>query len=130
MVFDFHIYGRWRCTSGISINANEPDLQVVLIPVYLLLFAGKLIPFQFSAFIETLIVFIILPFLLATATRLVLRKIKSREWTNALFDTVFSPIQLFSLAIVIFAMFAGQTKIIIDNFNTLSLVPPRQGILH
>lgn len=107
---------------GLALMPTNLILQVVLIPVYLLLFAGKLIPFPFSAFIETLIVFIILPFLLATTTRLVLGKLKSREWTNALFDTVLSPIQLFSLAIVIFAMFAGQTKIIIDNFNTLSLV--------
>ena len=111
----------------------KAGVETLIIALFVLLGVKSWIanfPFQFSAFIETLIVFIILPFLLATATRLVLRKIKSREWTNALFDTVFSPIQLFSLAIVIFAMFAGQTKIIIDNFNTLSLVPPRQGILH
>lgn len=107
---------------GLALMPTNLILQVVLIPVYLLLFAGKLIPFQFSAFIETVMVFIIFPFLLATTTRWVLRKIKGQEWTNTLFDTVLSPIQVFSLAIVIFAMFAGQTKIIVDNFNTLSLV--------
>lgn len=107
---------------GLALMPTNLILQVVLIPVYLLLFAGKLIQFQFSAFIETLIIFIIFPFLLATATRWAHRKIKNQKWTNTLFNTVLSPIQLFSLAIVIFAMFAGQTQIIIDNFNILSLV--------
>ena len=107
---------------GLALLPTNLILQILLLPVYLLLFAGKIIPFQFGAFLETLLVFILLPFILAMLTRWILTKIKTHQWAHKFIDTILSPFQLITLTVVLFVMFAGQTKIILDNIGPLSLV--------
>lgn len=107
---------------GLALLPTNLILQILLLPVYLLLFAGQIVPFQFGAFIETLLVFIVLPFILALLTRWILSTIKTHEWAHNFIDTILSPLQLTTLVAVLFTMFAGQTKVILDNIGPLSLV--------
>ncbi len=95
-------------------------LQIILIPVYLWLFAGELIPFQIGALVETMVVFVFIPFLLAGLTRWGLKK--RSESSGKAIDRWVGPMQMVTLVIVIFSMFAGQTQVIIDNFGPLSLI--------
>lgn len=97
-------------------------LQVLLIPVYLVLFAGKAVPFQFHALIETMLIFIILPFLFAGLTRFFLRNIKGEDGANEVIEKILSPFQLITLTLVLFTMFAGQTHTILDNVGPLTFV--------
>jgi ACR3 family arsenite efflux pump ArsB len=100
-------------------------LQVALIPIYLILFTGRLVPFQFQAFFETLIIFIVLPFIAAVFTRAVLGRIRNPAWADEIIDTILSPFQLTVLALVLLVMFAGQTRTITDHMGPLiiALVP-------
>jgi len=107
---------------GLALLPTNLLLQILLIPVYLFLFAGKLVPLQLTAFVETFLVFILLPFALAVLTRWILTKIKSHEWSHQTIDTILSPFQLITLVVVLFTMFGGQTKVILDNLGPLSLV--------
>jgi arsenite transporter len=107
---------------GLALLPTNLILQILLIPVYLLLFAGKLIPFQFSALIQTFLVFVLLPLILAVLTRWILRIIKTREWANKSINTILSPLQLLALIVVLFTMFAGQTTVILNNIRAWLLV--------
>jgi len=107
---------------GLALLPTNLILQILLIPVYLLLFAGKLVPLQLSSFVETFLVFILLPFALAVLTRWVLTKIKSHDWAHTTIYAILSPFQLTILVVVLFTMFGGQTKVILDNLGPLSLV--------
>jgi arsenite transporter len=107
---------------GLALLPTNLILQIVLIPVYLLLFAGKFVPFQFSALTEAFLVFILLPFVLAVFTRWILTKIKTHDWAHNLIDTTRSPFQTIILTIVLSVMFAGNTSVILENFGPLSLV--------
>jgi len=107
---------------GVALLPVNLVLQILLIPVYLFLFAGKLIPIQFSALGETFLIFIMLPFVLAILTRFILTKAKTHEWAHGFIDSILSPFQTVILTITLFVMFAGNTQVIIDNFGALSLV--------
>lgn len=118
----FTSMARGNVPLGLALLPTNLILQIILIPVYLLLFAGELVPFQFSAFFETFLVFIVLPFILAILTRYILTKIKNHDWAHNFIDTIVSPFQTITLVLVLFVMFAGQTKIILNNLGPLSLV--------
>jgi len=107
---------------GVALLPTNLILQILLIPVYLFLFAGALVPIQFSALIETFGVFILFPFIVAMLTRYVLTKIKGHNWAHGFIDTVLSPFQTLTLVVILFIMFAGQTTVILNNIGPLSLV--------
>jgi len=107
---------------GLALLPVNLVLQILLIPVYLFLFAGKLIPIQFSALGTTFFVFILLPFVLTILTRVILTKAKTHEWAHEFIDSILSPFQTVILTIVLFVMFAGNTQVILDNFGPLLLV--------
>jgi len=107
---------------GLALLPTNLILQIALIPVYLFLFAGEIVPFQFGAFFETFLIFILMPFILAMITRGVLSRVKTREWAMDFIDSILSPFQVITLVAVLFTMFAGQTRVILENFGPLSLV--------
>ncbi len=107
---------------GLALLPTQLVLQIVLIPVYLSLFAGEIVPFQLSALIETVIVFILLPFALAILTNRGIERAKGAQWKEKRIRNVPMAIQTLTLAIAIFFMFAGQTNVIIDNAGPLSIV--------
>ncbi|MFA5312190.1 MAG: hypothetical protein WC375_02590 [Methanomassiliicoccales archaeon] len=107
---------------GLALLPTNLVLQVILIPVYLFLFAGLIVPFQMSALIETFVVFIILPFTLAGITRWSMRKVRSVEWRNDVLGKVLPNLQVLTLVVIIFLIFAAQTEVIVDNLDTLSII--------
>jgi ACR3 family arsenite transporter len=107
---------------GLALLPTNLILQVVLIPVYLFLFAGLIVPFQVSALAETLLVFIALPFALAAVTRWGLRKAASAEWRERIVTKNLPNLQIAILVVVIFFMFAGQAQIILGSIGALSII--------
>jgi ACR3 family arsenite transporter len=107
---------------GLALLPTQLVLQIVLIPVYLYLFAGEIVPFQLGSLIETVAVFIILPFALAILTNRGIERTKGAEWKERRMSTVPISIQTLTLAIAIFFMFAGQTNVIIENVGPLLIV--------
>ena len=52
-------------------------LQVLLLPIYLFLFAGVMKTVAVSVLVESIVIVIVLPFLLAHATKFIMNKLKS-----------------------------------------------------
>jgi ACR3 family arsenite efflux pump ArsB len=107
---------------GLALLPTNLILQVILIPVYLFLFAGLIVPFQISALIETLLVFIALPFALAGISRWVMRKIRPKQWKEKVLGKTLPNLQITILVVIIFFMFAEQAEIITSSIGQLSII--------
>jgi ACR3 family arsenite efflux pump ArsB len=107
---------------GLALLPINLIVQILLIPVFLLLFAGQLIPIPLSAFVETSVVFIAIPFIGAMFTNWAAIRRKGMEWKERRMAKVPIQIQTITLAVIIFFMFAGQTQVITQNLLALSVV--------
>jgi ACR3 family arsenite efflux pump ArsB len=107
---------------GLALLPTNLVLQVVLIPVYLFLFAGLMVPFQVSALVETFAVFIVLPFALAGVTRWAMKRARSEEWRNDVLGRTLPNLQVMTLVVIIFFIFASQADVILENLGPLSII--------
>lgn len=107
---------------GLALLPINLIVQIILIPVFLLIFAGQLIPIPLWAFVETSVVFIAIPFAGAMVTNWLAIKYKGTEWKEKKMAKSPIQIQTITLALIIFFMFAGQTQVILDNLLALSVV--------
>ena len=93
-------------------------LQVVLLPVYLFIFAGTIEPIPLSIIGESIVLVLVIPFALAHLTRFPLRKRKA--FLNEKLVPFFATAQIFFLSLAIMAMFASQGKYLLDNLEVIS----------
>lgn len=96
-------------TSALPVNLL---LQVLLLPVYLMLFFGQTGNIAFGSLVESIVVVLVVPFMVA----LVMRKIISvakREKIGVV--TFFEKSQTLFLALAVMAMFASEGKSLTDN---------------
>ncbi|MBI0582669.1 MAG: hypothetical protein ISF22_00425 [Methanomassiliicoccus sp.] len=75
-----------------------------------------------SALVETFAVFIVLPFILAGITRWAMRRARTEGWRNEVLGKVLPNLQVMTLVVIIFFMFAYQADVIIDNLGPLSII--------
>lgn len=80
-------------------------LQVILLPVYLFLFAGTIETIPVKTLLESIGIVLVIPFLLAHLTRVVFRRKSILDRGIAPF---FGDAQIFFLSLAIIAMFASQ----------------------
>jgi arsenite transporter len=107
---------------GLALLPINLIVQILLIPVFLLLFAGELIPIPLWAFVETSVVFIAIPFVGAVATNWAVTRSKGVDWKDRHMGKTPIQIQTITLALIIFFMFGSQTPIILENLLPLSVV--------
>lgn len=94
-------------------------LQVVLLPVYLLLFAGTIETIPLSTLIESIVIVLIIPFALAHLTRFLFRK------KSVLIKKIipfFANAQIFFLSLAIMAMFASQGAYLLKNLEVIYIL--------
>ena len=100
-------------------------LQLLLLPVYLLIFAGKLIPVDIFLLLESIFFVLVIPVFLALFLQKSLSTVKGKVWVNECFLPAITPAQLIFLCLAIAAMFSSQGKEIFSNpGTTLLLLPP------
>lgn len=104
-------------TSVLPINLI---LQVVLLPVYLFIFAGTIEPIPLSTIGESIVLVLIIPFTLAHVTRHALRK--KERFLNEKLVPFFATAQIFFLSLAILAMFASQGKYLLNNLEVISIL--------
>lgn len=88
-------------------------LQVLLLPVYLLLFFGKSGNVDLVALIESIVIVLVIPFILALIAKTIVKSRKDLNKSN--FLGFFETSQVFFLSLAIVAMFASEGKSLIDN---------------
>lgn len=87
-------------------------LQVLLLPVYLMIFFGKSGNVEFSSLVESILLVLLVPFVLALFAKKAIGK-KGRTGANLL--QFFEKTQVLFLALAVVAMFASEGKNLIDN---------------
>lgn len=92
-------------------------LQVILLPLYLLLFTGTIQPIPLATLVESILIVLLLPFLLAHSTRFLLR----HKLTKQLIPFVTSGQTIF-LALAITCMFASQGSILFNHLSIFSIL--------
>jgi len=97
-------------------------LQVLLLPIYLFLFAGVMKTVAVSVLVESIVIVIVLPFILAHATKFIMNKMKKAEPLENKLIPFFSSAQIVFLSLAIVAMFASQGKYLLQNMNVVLLL--------
>ncbi|MFS0728260.1 arsenic resistance protein [Paenibacillus sp. 1P07SE] len=92
-------------------------LQVLLLPVYLLIFAGSIQTIPLATLTESVLIVLVIPFVLAHATRWMFRN-KPAFLENKT-SPFFSSAQIVLLCLAITAMFASQGAILLNNMDAV-----------
>lgn len=99
---------------GVSLLFWNLILQIVLLPVYMILLAGTVVHIELSGILQSVITFLVLPMVLAGATRWVLGRLAIPVEVVA--HRIALPyVKVGTLMIVIAAMFASQGAIVFEN---------------
>ncbi|MET3505284.1 arsenic resistance protein [Halalkalibacter oceani] len=91
-------------------------VQVILLPVYLLVFGGATGVIELSLFVESVTIVLVIPFGLALCTKAFLRQ--KRQLADQLLARV-STLPIVFLCLAIAAMFASQGRVLLANLDVL-----------
>ena len=98
---------------SLSILPINLILQIVLLPIYLIIFFSSNDTVNYSNLVYSLIIVIVIPFLSAQITKLILNN-KLKEITN-----FFSKYQIVFLALAVFAIFNSQGNQLFGHVNSV-----------
>jgi len=90
-------------------------LQVILLPVYLLIFGGISGTVDIQAVISSVIIMLILPFILAQVGKLLLKKVRTEKAEKV--HSLFGSLQIILLSMAIAAMFASKGNDLLASLN-------------
>jgi ACR3 family arsenite efflux pump ArsB len=99
---------------GASILPLNLILQIILLPVYLLLFMGTEVSIGFAVIIQSIILVLIIPLAAANAAKLIMKKINRQNILIRLLKKA-DDIQFILLCFAIIAMFASQGALLLNN---------------
>ena len=102
---------------SLSILPINLVLQVILLPIYLLIFFGGYNTINLVDLIFSLIVIIVIPFVLSQGIKLSLNKNYSNKITS-----LFSNFQIVFLSIAIFAIFNSEGESLFNNLHAISTI--------
>lgn len=97
-------------------------LQVILLPIYLLLFFGKTGSVESGILFESIILVLLVPFLLAQATKLLLYKLNKSELIENRVLPFFELTEVIFLGLAIMAMFASQGDYLTNNLEVVYIL--------
>ncbi len=107
---------------GIALLPWNITLQIVLMPLYLYILVGRVIPVDLSTLIRSVALFLIAPFILGYIVQRLMIKKKGRDSFFGPFKSAMGEVKLWALVVVIISMFASQEALAIYNINKISLL--------
>lgn len=107
---------------GIALLPWNITLQIVLMPVYLYILVGKVIPVDFTVLARSIGLFLVAPFVLAYLAQKVVVHSKGRDYFFGPVKTVVGELKLWGLVIVIISMFASQKSIGASEASSVGLL--------
>ena len=90
-------------------------IQVLLLPLYLLLFAGSGTHFDMGALLLSIVYVLVIPLVLANLTRFVINRIGEKERSERMLNAQGDNLQLLFLCFAVVAMFASQGDAMVEN---------------
>jgi arsenite transporter len=98
---------------GLAMLPIDIVLQLVLLPVYLWLLIGNVVPVDLMVLVRSVAVFLALPFAAAHLTRTLLVRWKGRTFTHGPYKHAIGELKLWALVAVVIGIFATQPAL--DN---------------
>ncbi|WP_459889982.1 arsenic resistance protein [Halostagnicola bangensis] len=97
-------------------------LQLVLLPVYLYVFAGTLVDLQLRFLLESVLLVLFVPLVLAVVVRRIVVTQKGETWLENRFTPILGPTQVVFLSLAIAAMFASQGDVLLERPDVLAVL--------
>ncbi len=107
---------------GIALLPWNITLQVILMPLYLYILVGKVIPVELSTLIRSVALFLVAPFVLAYIVQKIVINKKGRDYFFGPFKSAMGEVKLWALVIVIMSMFISQRSLDISDINKVGLL--------
>lgn len=104
-------------TLSLSILPINLILQIILLPIYLVLFFSTANSMDYSQLAFSLVIVIVIPFVAAQISKLVLNnglKQKAAELMGSL--------QIWLLSLAVFCIFASQGRLLFENLNSIAVL--------
>ncbi|MFK7918861.1 MAG: arsenic resistance protein [Ilumatobacter sp.] len=114
-------------TLGVSLLAINVALQLLLLPVYLWLFAGRVLAIDITMITTSVATYLLLPFAAAAGVRRFVHA-KHRTVTEVQTRLRLSAVKTGALTLVIVAMFASQGDALFDNPSVVWKIAPPIGL--
>jgi len=102
---------------GVSLLPWNLTLQILLLPFYLWLLVGKVVPISVATLFGSVALYLLAPLALAYGVRTLLEHTKGHEWTYGTYKSAIGEIKMWALAALVITIFAFQ-----QSFSGLGLV--------
>ncbi len=107
---------------GLAMLPIDIVLQLLLLPIYLWLLIGNVVPIDITTLIRSVAAFLVLPFAAAYATRTLLIAWKGRPFTYGPYKHVMSELKLWALVAVVIGIFATQPRLANSDLGHAGLI--------
>lgn len=101
-------------TLSLSILPMNLILQIILLPIYLILFFSTANSMDYSQLAYSLVIVIIIPFVAAQITKFILNDSLKEKATELMTD-----LQIWFLSLAVFCIFANQGELLFENLNSI-----------
>lgn len=102
---------------SLSILPLNLILQIILLPIYLILFFSNANTIKYGQLVYSILMVIVIPFILATVTKLLLNPDLTDKAVN-----LFSSLEIWFLSLAVFCIFASQGKQLFVNLDSVLLI--------
>lgn len=96
---------------GLALLPIDVVLQIALLPVYLWLLIGTVVPIEVTTLVRSITAFLLLPFAAAMVTRVVLVRWRGRSFTYGSYKHAIGEVKLWALVAVVAGIFATQPRL-------------------
>ncbi|MFN3740067.1 MAG: arsenic resistance protein [Thermodesulfovibrionales bacterium] len=107
---------------GIALLPWNITLQVILMPLYLYILVGRVIPVELSTLIRSVALFLVAPFVLGYIVQKIIIKKKGRDYFFGPFKSAMGEVKLWALVIVIMSMFISQRSLDLSDVQKVGLL--------
>ncbi len=107
---------------GMALLPWNITLQIVLMPFYLYFLVGQVLPLDLSALARSVILYLFLPFVLAYALQKFVIARRGRDYFFGPVKRFMGEVKLWSLVVVIVAMFASQSALGAGDIGRIALI--------
>lgn len=97
-------------------------LQIILLPIYLLLFFGKTGTVDSSVLFESIVLVLLVPFVLAQTTIYISKQLSKDNFIDKRISPFFDKSQVVFLGLAIMAMFASQGEYLTNNIEIVLIL--------
>jgi ACR3 family arsenite efflux pump ArsB len=107
---------------GIALLPWNITLQVVLMPFYLYILVGRIIPVDILTLARSVGLFLVAPFILGYIIQKAMIKAKGRDYFFGPFKGILGEVKLWALVVVIISMFVSQRSLDISDIQKVGLL--------